>query len=119
MPNYVYKDEDGIHEIIFMTFDEMRTRQFKVEGQRGEFIENDGRILKRVYVPCGTPATGWPLRSAAMGVGEDQIAEQTKYDREMGVPTEYAKNGDAIYRDANHRRKHMKLHGMIDRDSFI
>jgi hypothetical protein len=114
-------DEDDNQVEVFMTSDELTERQFSIAGKKGQFIDHDGRRLKRVYVPCGTPAASvWPIHSAAAGCDVSQIKEQTEYDRSVGIPTDYSpKTGDAIYRDASHRRKHLKHHGLVDRDSFI
>ena len=121
MPTYVFKDENGVHEEIYMTSDELMSRQFSVEDQPGQFIVHDRKILQRVYVPVGGQQPScWPLRSKAAGCAVEQIKEQSDYDRSVGIPTEYChKTGDAIYRDASHRRKHLKHHGLIDKSSFI
>ena len=121
MPTYVFKDENGVHEEIFMSSEELGRRQFSVEDAPGQYLVHDRRILQRVYVPVGGQLPScWPLKSKAAGVAVSQIKEQTEYDRSVGVPTEYCpRSGDAIYRDATHRRKHLKHHGLIDKSSFI
>ena len=121
MPTYVFQDENGVHEELTMSSAELVKRQYTVENSRGQFIDHDGRKLKRVYVPVGTPAASvWPIRSCAAGVGVDQVKEQTEYDRSVGIPTEYCPmTGDAIYTSAGHKRKHLKHHNLVDKDSFI
>ncbi len=66
---------------------------------------------------------GWPIASDAMGVHPSQIAEAEAHDAKHGVPTEYVKEGEKIgnplLRDPAHRRKYLKLHDRVDRNSYI
>jgi hypothetical protein len=121
MPTYVFQDENGIHEDVFMSSTELGERQFMVEGKRGQFIKQDGRTIKRVYVPFGGQQPScWPLRSQAAGVGVEQIDEQIAYDRSVGLSSEFdRKSGDAIFHGAKERKKYLRHHGLIDKDSYI
>lgn len=120
MPKYVFRRADGEEIVLTMSIDELEARQF--EGKDGkQFIElDDGTAAKRVYTPFGGHASSvWPKRSCAAGVGVQQVAEAEKFDRESGVPTKYdPKTGDAIYTSMEHQRQHLKLHNLVDRDSF-
>lgn len=122
MPTYLFEDCDTKERVeIFLRHDEYAARVFECEDKLGQYIVHDKRVLKRLYVPFGSPASSvWPKKSLAAGVNPDQIAEQEAYDRDHGVPTKYDKQtGDAIYTSMNHQRKHLKLHGLVERDSFL
>jgi len=116
MPNYNYEDEAGNTEEVFMTLADREERIFK-EGGR-QCIMQDGRKLFRVFLAKGNRRTGVTFNhtSMALGVQPEQIAEQEKYDHENGVPTKYCReSGDAIYTSMRHHKKHLALHGMVDR----
>lgn len=119
--NYLFVDENGNHVELTMTYQELKDRTFKEEDQRGDFIMHRDEKLKRVFCSFGAPASSiWPKKSMSMGVGVHQIEEATKADRDHGVNVEYCpKTGDAIHTSMEHRRKHMKLLGLVDRDSYI
>lgn len=119
MPTYVFTDENERLMEIFMSHEEYAERIFSVAGKKGQYLNHKGQSLKRVYVPFGGISTVWPKRSQAAGVAVGQIEEQQKYDREHGLNTTYDKRtGDAIFTSMEHQRKHLRHHGLIDRDSF-
>jgi len=120
MPTYVFETTDGQAVELVMSFSQLEKRQYSRDG--GQFIKLDNGVeAKRIYVPCGGMASSvWPIQSQAAGVDSSQVAEATKHDRDNGVPTEYnRRTGDAIYTSPAHKRAHLKLHGLVDRDSFI
>ena len=124
MPTYVFeevtdKEEKPRHELV-LTFTELNERQFTPKNRKGQFIVHENVMMKRVYLPFSSHATSiWPKKSIAAGVGIDQIGEATAHDRKHGVPTDYNSDGDAIYTSLAHQRKHCKLHGLVDRDSYL
>lgn len=121
MPNYLFKNDRDEYFTLYFDYEDYRKNVHSLPEQRGQFINYKGQTLKRVYTsPGGHQSAVWPKRSLAAGVNPDQIKEQEKYDREAGLNTKYdPKTGDAIFRDMNHQRKHLKHHGLVERDSFI
>ena len=120
MPTYVFETSDGRAVELVLPFSELEKRQYSRDG--GQFIKlDDGVEAKRIYVPCGGMASSvWPISSTAAGVNSEQVQEATSYDRDHGVPTEYnRRTGDVIYTSPAHKRAHLKLHGLVDRDSYI
>lgn len=121
MPCYTYRIT-GTDELIelTMTIAEMESRQF-VDNDKKSYIKlEDGRVAKRVLTACGGQSSAiWPRTSTAAGVAANQVAEATATDIKLGVPTDYTKSGDAIYRSPTHQRKHLRAHGLVDRDSYI
>jgi hypothetical protein len=71
---------------------------------------------ERASVP---PTKGWPLTCFASGVHASQAQELRDHLASKGVPTEVTRDGDPVYRDAKHRRKALKVRGMVDKSSFI
>ena len=63
-------------------------------------------------------APKWPILSESMGCHPSQVEQFTKHYQEIGVPTEFTKDGQAVFRDRAHRRAALKATGHIDRDSF-
>lgn len=59
----------------------------------------------------------WPLFSDALGCGEHQVEEATRVAAENGVPTDFTKDGRAILRNKDHRKKYAKLYGFFDKDA--
>jgi hypothetical protein len=119
MPTYVFKKADGRVVELAMTFSELEKRQYTREGS--QYIKLDGEEVKKIYVPCGGMSSSvWPKESAAAGVAPEQVQEAMAHDRDSGVPTEYnRRTGDAIFTSVKHQRKYLKLHGLVDRDSYL
>lgn len=61
---------------------------------------------------------GWPLECVASGVSANQAGELRDFLRSRGCPTEVTPMGNPVYRDANHRKRALKLRGLHDNDSF-
>ena len=61
---------------------------------------------------------GYPILSDALAVHPDQRQEAYDHSVKSGVPTEFARDGRAIIRDAAHRRQYLKRYGFHDRNSF-
>lgn len=116
MPTYCYKKPDGTIVELFMTVAEMSERQ------QNSKIEIDGETCQRIYTESGITGAasnaGWPIMSEAAGCHPKQIKEFEAHDRKIGVNTKYTQDGRAIFRDSNHRRRHLKAHGMLDRNSY-
>ena len=91
-------------------------------GKAPRFFIEKGRHYTRCYqaerasIP---PAKGWPLTCFASGVNAAQAGQLREFLNRKGVPTEVTRDGDPIYRNAQHRRKALKARGLFDRSSFI
>lgn len=57
----------------------------------------------------------WPMTSCAVGVGEEQREEAMAHARRIGIPTEFNKDGDAVFTSRGHRRKYCEAIGFFDR----
>lgn len=68
----------------------------------------------------GTHTPGnWPMLSDAAGCMSHEVDAATRQAKKFGVPTEFTKDGRAIFTSANHRRKYLKLRGWRDKQSYI
>ena len=87
------------------------------------------RVQKLVYragkphwVPVTKNATQlrpqWPMTSEGAGVHPSQIAEAEAGSIARGVPVKFTKQGDAIFKSKEHRRKALKMFGMYDEDGY-
>ena len=54
----------------------------------------------------------------ASGVHADNANDLRKHLADRGVRTEITKNGDPVYTSAAHRKKALKVRGLIDKNSF-
>jgi len=61
---------------------------------------------------------GWPIECYASGVNANQAQELRDFFKTHGCPTEVTANGDPVYRDANHRKRALKLRGFCDKASY-
>lgn len=60
----------------------------------------------------------WPLVSDSIGVDPSQVHEAMARDAKMGVPTQYTREGDAIWRSEGHRSAYIKAMGYQDRRRY-
>ena len=58
----------------------------------------------------------WPMVSDAAGINPGQVEEYRKYDREMGIPTEYKDNESPVFTSRSHRKKYLAAHHLHDRN---
>lgn len=62
---------------------------------------------------------GWPMEPCfASGVNACQAQELRDFLGKRGCETEVTPDGDPIYRDANHRKRALKLRGIRDNSSY-
>jgi hypothetical protein len=113
MPIYCYKDRNGkIHERNFSS----------AAPVPACIVLTGGSKAKRCFqaeTKSFPPTKGWPLTCCASGVHASQAQELRDHLASKGVPTEVTRDGDPVYRDAQHRRKALKVRGMVDKSSFI
>jgi hypothetical protein len=81
-----------------------------------QFPNRISDLLKTGKGPDGHRSSCWPMTgSSALEVTPDRIPEAMKVDAEAGVPTDYNRDGQPIFRDRSHRREYLKAHGAHDR----
>ena len=59
----------------------------------------------------------WPLKSNAVGVHPSQCTEATAQAAARGVPTEFTKEGEAVFTSAQHRKSYCQAFGFYDRNA--
>ncbi len=99
---------------------------YQLDGRTVERSEYEAAVphklkdaLKSRRIADGHRPACWPMASDAAGVSPDQIQEATDGARKAGVPTEFNREGQAIFTDANHRRRYLRHMGWVDRSSFM
>lgn len=103
MKSLIRIDSSGTHYILFGE-----------EVTRAEYEE--------YFPPATRPGTAAclirsrPHFSDGMSVHPEQIAEAMETDRKLGVPTEYSKDGRPLYLTREHQRRHLRAHGMFNKD---
>lgn len=120
MPTYCFT---GIHS------GETIERSFPM-GKAPDEVVGDDEVFKRnlcaeivtqsaSVVGSKTPVKRtWPMTCCASGVNAAQAGDLRKHLREKGVPTEVTSDGDPVYMSAAHRRKALRVRGMVDKSSF-
>lgn len=62
-------------------------------------------------------ASAWPMHSYALGVNPGQRKEAYEHSKEIGVPTQFDRKGDAVFRSRKHRKDYCNAAGYYDRDA--
>lgn len=120
MPTYLYRrvDNDQIVELT-MTISEMQRRQkgnaivLRIGGKRVRAV----RELAGEVAQQGGQSTGWPMKSRAAGVNKNQIGAAAKDLADAGIPTDFTKDGEVIFRDRKHRSRVLQHLGMYDHNA--
>lgn len=101
-------------------------KAYFIDGKEVSFEEYDSvaphkikDVIESRRAADGHRPSCWPMASDAAGVNPDQIKEATEGARKAGVPTEFNREGQAIFTDNNHRRRYLKHMGWVDRSSFM
>lgn len=89
----------------------------------GEWLDEDGKLRRfGSNIDPSQPflqrvgQRGWPLLCEASGVHPNQVQEYQKLMSDGGVPTDFTRDGRAIYTSRSHRAKALRLRGMVDKD---
>ncbi len=61
---------------------------------------------------CGS---GWPMKSVALAVHPDQVAEANARNKKAGVNVTYESDGTAVIPDRGERRRLLRLEGYHDK----
>ena len=109
MPTYCYSSKDGrIVERVYPV------------GSAPKRIQIQGRVYHRDFAlerPNTRPPGNWPMESYALGVNPDQAKEAEAESVKMGVPTQFASNGDAVFTSPSHRKRYAEALGYFDRNA--
>ena len=116
---YCYEGPDGV--LVEHTFE---------AGKAPESVECHGVVYTRCYQAelssqyasvrgsSNRVKRTYPMTCYASGVHADQAQDLRDHLSSHGVPTEVTTDGDPIYTSAAHRRKALKVRGLIDKSSF-
>lgn len=113
MPTYVYRFKDTGETVErVMTIREMERfkRRPRIDGRAVE------RCLEIEHAGFAVTPSCWPMKSEAAGVHPTQVADAYEEAKRNGVPTDFTKDGRAIFRDRDHRRRYLKSIGLHDRN---
>jgi hypothetical protein len=111
MPVYCYETDRGkVVERFFQVGQAPRTIQV------GRHVAKRSFAAERKGFP---PSSCWPMTCVASGVNASDRKTLHDFLASKGVPTEVTRDGDPVYRDANHRRKALKARGLFDRKAYI
>lgn len=121
MPVYMYrKDSDGELVALRMSVLEMTERHAAVTGEPDGTIRlEDGSFARRNYRAEHTnvpPSGNYPMSSTAAGVHPEQRKEAETHSREIGIPTHFTGEGDAVFTSRAHRKEYCEAIGMYDRN---
>lgn len=66
---------------------------------------------------AGASLVGWkPIHSEALAVHPKQIKEAEESAKRRGVPTEFNRMGQPVFRTRKHRKEYLKAYGYHDND---
>lgn len=106
MPTYCYTSDDGVTVDRFFSMDD-----------HPDLVVEDGitytRDLHAEQCPRRAIAE-WPICSDAAGVNPSQRMQAQAHSVRIGVPTEFNKAGQAVFRSPQHRRDYCKAIGLRD-----
>lgn len=118
MPTYCYRrlDTGEIVEIT-MSIQEMIRRQ---DGTDTIELEDGVRAVRDFSAEHkgSFGMSGWPLLSDAAGVNPQEIDRARQASESLGVPTDFASDGRAIFRDPKHRRDYCRAIGLKDLNNY-
>jgi len=63
-------------------------------------------------------AAQWPIECIASGVSGHQADELRAYFKKHNFDCDVSNDGNPIYRDAQHRKRALKLRGFCDKSSY-
>ena len=117
MPVYVFRDKDSDetveHFMSLAKYDALKwvDGEVVIDGAR---LARDLATEKRGFRHA---AGNWPIYSDAFGCHPDQVQESMQEATKRGVPTEYTRDGRAVFRDRAHRKKVLSAFGFRDNDA--
>jgi hypothetical protein len=117
MAVYTFKKPDGTRFEVVMSI-----REYLAKVNGATLYLEDGTPCERDFeTDFGSTRTSepgaWPMESEAAGVHPDQVPEAVAAASAHGVPTEFTRDGCAVFRDRAHRAKYLKAFGYFDKDA--
>lgn len=111
MPSYVFKCQCGKRKEVVRSMKDVSIPVFCScrKKMKRDYAAEHGHVID-------TPGN-WPMESIAAGVSPDQVPEFVQFDKQKGVPTQYSRDGNPIFRDRKHRRDYLRAHGIFDRNA--
>jgi hypothetical protein len=92
-------------------------------GSKAKYLSAKPRRKRRVarstvFAPFGGHLPNcWPMTCDASGVNPIQREEAMRHAQEIGVPTEFNAEGQAVYTSQRHRKAYLRAIGMYDRNA--
>jgi hypothetical protein len=99
-------------------FDRLGNATYFIDGAQVTKAEYDARFPDRGTAGVGQGSScgkGWPMKSVALAVHPDQVAQANERNRKAGVNVTYESDGTAVIPDRGERRRLLRLEGMHDR----
>ena len=126
MPYYPMKNlETGKTEDIVMTVQEMLDSCIETHEENGRtnIYEIDGIKYEQDYEAkfggsTMFQSTVWPLISNGAAIDPSQVQDAKKKLKAAGCPTDFTAAGQPIFTSPGHKRKHLRLRGMHDKQSY-
>ena len=116
MPTYCFRDSRGkLYERYFRMSDAPESIWVTVDPESNMKIEATRDLAAELGGARHRPGN-WPMLSDAAGVSPDQVGEATRHSREIGIPTEFSRDGRAVFTDRAHRKKYCEAVGLYDRN---
>ena len=91
---------------------------YRINGRvvtQEEFMKGAKGLLDGA--PYVSPSSCWPMTSWAAGVHPAQVDEVRRQSVDLGVPTDFTPDGDAIFTSRRHRKKYCEAVGLFDRNA--
>jgi len=113
MSTYCYSNDDGV----------VLERDFPMGQAPATVTLEDGTEARRDFMAENAPrhagGSCWPMEPCiSSGVNACQAQELRDFLGQRGCPTEVTPDGDPIYRDANHRKRALKLRNFCDNAGY-
>ena len=110
MATYCYRTKDGqIYERFFPMGKAPEDIRIGNKRARRDLAAEIGGLRE--------PPGNWPLCSDALGVEPSQTRAAYEDSVAMGVPTEFNREGQAIFRSPRHRKAYAEKLGFVDRNA--
>ena len=108
MPTYCYSRDGEVIERFFSM------------GEAPPRVRVGRRVFDRDYTAeraATRPPGNWPMESDAVGVDASQVDEARAESVRLGVPTDFSRDGCAIFTSPSHRKKYAEAIGYFDRNA--
>lgn len=93
-------------------------------GKAPATVDVNGKIATRDYraemtgIGSHGDFRGWPIASESAGVHPSQREKAMEIDRNLGVKTDYTKDGRPVFNSRSHQRRWLKAHNGVNKDDY-